>query len=535
MRFNCLIKIAILKLKDRKSIHNIIAMAIGMSIIIPIVWLLLSFNMGIVNEINQVPINNILSFESSLLDAIYLDGDNSVYAYNYYRGQQLSDMEYNYFKNDSEVAWREFLIKKNPNNTLDMVLGNDEIKSNEDLSFKFLMSNNDVLKGMQDYIYSNYNHDAIYGKKFTDKKREIYVSEKWLEKMGYSTSEVSGKKISLSISYFNYDLKESRYLLDNDNIVTNKHIMMIDKDYDLGKLTAKVKIFENFEIVGIISNEYYELNQFTSKEADFWLRADVLTDNQGTSLFPEISMQDLYIDGNLTFKVIATYANEDFLDYSQIVTSQGCFFPFIVGNDYLFTRNSGEMVLPLRLSYVQYNDFNETKEKIGYFNALNNVADGSGYRICTLAMESLIEDYKIAITISGIVGIIGVVSLLSILVNYSQYLNFNVRKRLQYFEVLHRIGITQREKYFIFFIEILVEFLIASLLSCIISLTACLIIKGIFSLIFKNYSMLNLLQMKIHFFAPAYLLIFSLTGVIVMILALISMRTLNGVKSLIIK
>ena len=116
-------------------------------------------------------------------------------------------------------------------------------------------------------------------------------------KLGIEVSYGKGKKVSLSIPP---KTKTGIYIIDDDTDKWNAPSGVIAQE--------RVDIFREFTIVGVICGEYYEINDLTGRDADIWMKGEVLEDENGESLMPEF-----VADGR---KVVATYASADYAEYS---------------------------------------------------------------------------------------------------------------------------------------------------------------------------------------------------------------------------
>lgn len=512
MKAKDVISIATIRLNNKYSHKTIFIMAIGLSFLIPVIWLIFSFYLGFFAGLNNKDTNNVLFFESQLGQEVYICGDSSQTSLETLKGIEIDTQQYEYFANTSSVEWREFWVKSSKQNTLNLRLDGQDVDCQE-MTLKFLMTDRIVPSNIDDYIISQYGKPTVQGNGFSNNKREILVSERFLDKYNYDAS-VIGKKLSLSIDYNEYDLIQDRYRLDNDTVWQNDFMLSKDTKFD-----GQIAIFKDYTIVGVVSREYYSVNEFTEQDSDFWLRESCMRDSDGNNLFPELSIQDVNDNGNIRVEKIATYPSIDYTSFSQEKVEEGCFFPFIIGNSYLRTRASGELIVPLKLSFVQYDNFIQSKNMMTQFEKWNN-RKGTPYRIHTLVLESYVNSYKIISIITAVLGVLGVVVLISVLLNYGNAMSFNARIRRKFMTMMSKMGATSKDKKRLVLVEIFGLYFVSSLLALVVSFVECLILKLVLISISDKFGLSNTINVSLAYFFPAFLAVWIGVSIIVSLIAL---------------
>ena len=513
-----LLAIALLKIKDKKSVRNIVMMTVAMSLLVPIIWLVLSFNLGLVQEIDKDNVNHILKIESSITENVFVKGDKSVQFFAR-RGKQLSMEEVSLFKSGEEINWQEWALKSTNDANIYLGIGEKSIQFNEDMTFKIIESESYIPSGIKDYIKNNHNQDVVVGQGFSNAKREIMVSKKFLNNIGVSSEQALGQDMFLEVDYIDHDTNKARFVIDNDTIIENDFVPT------KSLLNCKIRVFDQYKIVGIISDEYYSLNEFTANDGDLWIKESSLMSTSG-NLYPTISVQDVEYDEQNIMARIITYPIFGMENWNDVVYNEGCFLP--VGGDirFNFSGKSGELVRPIRYSFIQYKNFSQTKQMSDKFdNIVGN--DGSGYRANTIQMAVIVEEYNINMIISSILGVIGVLSFVGVLVTYTNFIQFSIRKRKKFLTMLGNMGATYKECRRVLMLEMLGQVGCASIISTVISLVTCLIIK---MSIFSHLKTFTTIQLSLIYLIPALAIVFLVIIFIVIILSFSTRKILKNTQ-----
>ena len=100
------------------------------------------------------------------------------------------------------------------------------------------------------------------GREFSENsKGEVLISEKFLADFFLTPNAVLNKKISLRLNSGGI----SMLYIDNDNDPNNEY------EYQYTEDDISAKIFSDFTVVGVISNDYYALNDNLANDADIWV------------------------------------------------------------------------------------------------------------------------------------------------------------------------------------------------------------------------------------------------------------------------
>lgn len=529
MKLKDLITLSALRLNNKTSKRTITAISFGLVMVLLVLWLLFAFHFDMRSQIDSSPVNNVMLVESNAVDDIYRIGTKSQNSYQSDKGSQLtSSQKENLLTMDEEIVWTEFLInvQNKLSDRIKMTINGEQVQVNSEIKCKFIQNATTKThpESMENYLIGTTGKGAIFGAGFGEEKNELYISERLLSAMDLDKESVVGSVISLEIDYLNIDIANQRYVLDNDTVYDNAHINYGQKQ-DLEKIDGSVKIFSDYKIVGVISNQYYDINDLTRTDADIWLKDDSLMSEQGT-LFPKISIQDLYIfSPNATeAKIVLTYPTNEYIEYSKTVTEQGCFFPFMLGNSYIAeNRGSNNNVMPIEIAYVQCDSFQSALsywQKCGDYIAENTtVANANYYSPCSQNFLKLTQLYNTINMVCIILSVLGAVTLISVLVNYGNVICFNARKRKDYLQMMKKIGITDKQQRTLTNMETFGGLLIALIVAFIVGLLLALIIKAVVSKILTSSMLFASMSLALWPFFVAYLIVAVVMNIIFAIIS----------------
>lgn len=531
MKYKDILKIAMLRLKNKNSKRTIFIMVFGLVMLIPVLWLIFSFYFNFYDNIHDnQSVDMMFRIDSDFGQSIDIrGGEKSTKFYEENRGIQLTFEQYEDIKTDDTVEWFSFVLnyyRESGNSNIH--IGDKILGAKDNIECKFVLGEKIIPDSIQNYIYSTTGHNAVYGQGFSENKREILVSEKWLKENGLSKEDVLNKEISLDINYVGFDFYNNfDVILDNDTIFENQHISAYDKNYKPADFVGNISVFKNYKIVGVVSEEYFSINDFTAIDSDFWFKDTAIIDDSGQSVYPKLSLQDVYKDGKLTSVIVATYPSTDWTTYSQEVTEQGCFFPFLQGNIHTRTRSMNR-IYPIKSAFVQYDNFKEAKANFKKLeNILGDYIFASQYGAITLNFYRLVSEEKNISIACGIMGVVGGITLITVIANYGAAVCFNARKRKDFLQMMYRMGITQKEKKMIVWTEIMSIFMIASAIAFIISLFIAIIIKLVVDSIIKQFIADTVFKISLIYIIPAFLVLFLLVGVIVVLISLMSNKIIK--------
>lgn len=535
MKKKDIFQLALLRIKSKNSIRTFIAMIFGLLMLVEVLWLAFAINLHLKSQINDTPMSNLFLIESNTNQDIDIRVPNRPDMH-LNTGIQLT-YEQAQSLQKGEVIWTEVLydISQNKYSSAELEFSIDGQMYDIDDNFKIKFIKNGHIKthpeSIESYLLDTYGHGGIYGEKFGDSIREVYISENMIERLGLTRDIAMGKYISLSMVCKGEDFSRS-YLFDNDTIFENQHIKCYDIDAKSPSIDGRVKVFCDFRIVGVISREYYSVNNLTASDCDIWLKDDVLTSDDGVSLFPKISVQEVY--GQFlqkSAKIVLTYPSEDIIKYSEEVTAQGKFFPFFAGGlkyaDINMGRGSSNNIMPLCVSYVQCEDFKSAKNiaKKVKENVIENNGGEAPYYNYSHCSSEFITLWRLSDTMNRIsvaFAIIGGLTLLTVLLNYGNVVSFNARKRVDFLIMMKKMGMTEKDKNTLVNMEILVGFAIVLFISFVVGFLVSAIAKTIITKIIYEFLLLSNINIALWLYLPAFLVV-----AVVMFIAMI-LISING-------
>ena len=535
MKKRDIFQLAWLRIKNKNSIRSFTAMIFGLIMLVEVLWLAFAINFHLQSQINDTPISNLFLIESNAVESVDIRTQKNIQNY---QGIQLTYGQKQSLQIEDEVVWTEFVysVSENEYSNSDLEFSIDGELQNIENNFKIKFIKNAQVKTLPDsietYLQDTCGHGGIYGDKFGDSKRELYISEIMLDRLGLSRDEAIGENVSLSMVCGGEGSSRS-YLFDDDTIFDNQHIKCYDVDAKALSIDGRVKIFCDFRIVGVISREYYSVNNLTASDCDIWMKEDVLTNDEGESLFPRISVQDVYY-GNFatkTDRIVLTYPSVDYIKYSEQVTAKGCFFPFFAGGlryvDMNLGRWSSNDLMPTYVSYVQCDDFKDAKKlakKVRDY-IIENSWDGASYYNRSHCSREFNELWIISDTIDKVsvaFSIIGGLTLLTVIFNYGNVVSFNARKRIDFLSMMKKIGMTEKDKDTLVNMEIFGGFAIVLIIAFLVGLIIATILRLIITKLISEFSLLSNIKIALWLYLPAFLIV-----AVVMFIAMV-LITVNG-------
>lgn len=536
MKSKDIARIAFLRLHNKNSKRIIIALAFGMIMIVPVVWLLFSFYYDFQSKIGGQQINNIIMVESNVTDTFDMR-TSSALDFLASSGYQLTTSQFNEIKNDTAITWQKIIFNRinaasviHDDMKCDFRLGERVLRSRDDTntSFEIKFYEGDKSKThpteFDDYLMTNNGHKVIYGDSFSG-GREIIVSEIFLDNVGLTKEEALNQNLSLTIQYNNVGYNDYGFVLDDDAIFDNNHIYNdASKKNIIKNVNGEISIFSEYRIVGIISREYYEINNLTRNDSHIWVQESALYTPDGKSTLPKVSVQNIHNGYGHSFQdcPILTYDDTDYVSASRRITDSGAFYPFLTGNTWSNLEYNNQY-LPVRSSWITYHSYKETLAASKIINNLTNINSNGfqnknflAYSSEFISLSNMNESINIAMVI---LSIIGGITLFVVVVNYANIMSFNARKRANYMKMMQCMGISNTDKKRILWYEILLLLFISAIIALIVSGIIVLAVSEIVKSLLTATSALNNITLSFAFFPLAY---------IVVILAMTIIYTLIG-------
>ncbi len=517
MRARDIWQLAQLRGRSRAGRRTSATIAIGLVLLIPVVWILLAFYGEIYVDEEKKPGNRIFSYYT-LPDEVYTYGEEAarIWEDKEQRGDFLSESELKEYSGQEQIF--SPIIDYNRAKELSFTIDGDEyadnLSSGTALSLK-AVGDRQYLSAMDDYMQGD--DGVIIGEGFSDDTAEIYISELLLDEFGLDRS-VLGKTASLSLTFNGEKYSENYNVPDNDTVYDNPHLLT--SQGESLTLTGKVTIFENFKIAGIINREYYGIRGITDKDAAIWIKYDSFVMPGGEVNIPEFSVQDIYdAYGRKKTAFVFTYPSADYVNYSQTVAAAGRAFFFtpgttnLINGDTYFNGNN----YPVAMTYVQYRDFYTARRMMEKAEA---VFGDRSFHIYPSTLKAAANDMRTTDIICLVLGIVGGISLVTCIVNYSGAAAFSLRKRKNFLDMMEKMGITEKDRRKLILFETLAILLRALIAAAVVTVILVLIAWLVFATALpsaKEYASCLVYAL------PAYLLCaLALTLVMLLIFAFIS-------------
>lgn len=324
------------------------------------IWLLCDYNVDMKKQLNDDGVGNVILVENNAVDAnnIFILGEKSKAYFEENNGRQLTLSQRKELEvKEEEISWIVLAFNVEQEG-LELTVDGNKIQGEKDIRCKFIKNseNGTHPQSIENFLQNYYGHGVIEGDGFSKAKNELYISERLLEDWGVEAEGAIGKTVSLSADYTNYNYARHGEALDNDCIYDNPHSNYTSLS-DLPSAGGRVKLFIDYKIVGVISNDYYNVLPGAYNDADIWIKYGSLVTQSGVNLLPKVSYQDLYMESaeEKEEALVLTYPTVDHAEFSQSVTEEGCFYPFILAGarGLYYNRGHNNLVMPMEYSFVQ--------------------------------------------------------------------------------------------------------------------------------------------------------------------------------------
>lgn len=272
MKFKDLIHLGKESIKNRKKStrNTVCGLAFALTILIPMLFFTMSFSVDLTNTINNA--ENVYCFGVSVVNAndpldghVASENSNGTPLLGHTDKQTL----YSLVGDTAEEIIEFSYLDVNGKKFLDVDDKKYPYKYNIEQSSPYpriKITPYESSKYITDGILRNLERQGksflSCGREFSENsKGEVLVSEKFLADFFLTPNAVLNKKISLSATDEGY----SMLVIDNDNDPNNEY------EYQYTEDDISAKIFSDFTVVGVISNDYYALNDNLANDADIWV------------------------------------------------------------------------------------------------------------------------------------------------------------------------------------------------------------------------------------------------------------------------
>lgn len=441
MKFKDYIRLSRISIKSRKKStrNTIFGLSFSLILLVPIIFFVIALNVDLkqkVNEEKSLYTFNILTSNSNYrsepneqyilnnLDiekVLNTEGISEVFTYEtlYYRYRSYDNMTYIKLEIDNRPY--EYFSQ-------DLQNSNGAIKN----SIKVLDEKNDQIipKAYLD-DFQKKGIDVLVGPGFKgDKKGQIIISEKLLSTKNIRIEDVIGKKFSLYSTFeddYNLNIR-----IDNDNDPNNTYVR---PDYPYSK---QFKVIDDFEIVGVIKEEYYKLNSLTVDEPHLIISSSSVYE-EGTIKYSPIIKEFDDESGHNRKSYVVTFPED--VDKIQKKAKEDKMVPLLCPAIRAFDYKY--MEVPCKNYVLSYENFD-------YASQADDVVTGIIKDIAKSdrVYNSFVDYYfatfknmsKMGLYVSIALLIFGGIILFATLLNLYNTINYSVESRKNYIGMMRAIG-----------------------------------------------------------------------------------------------
>lgn len=372
------------------------------------------------------------------------------------------------------------------------------------------------LSSAEDYFNKKGKKILLKGNSLSgDGKRQIMVSERFVQFNNLDINNIVGKKLSYSLNYATAEddiYGNNAWLLDKDSDANNGE----DNVFAKGAFDFSVQIFKDFEIVGVFSNDYLAYNN------NF-----------------EFIVSDKSFDENdlpLAYKPVYTMKNSDYAGYSKQVADAGKVFPFMYMNRYSTEWESSfmgdSMVYVYNYATLEMKEFKGVYKYFwnNYEQAHNAAINNHDIRTTFRQESNIVSTYQTLETCAMFLLAFGVIIFVAVTINLYNLLAYNSMERSKVLLIYNAIGFTQTDVKKMYFFECLIGYLKAFLYSLLASVAFITIIVVAVNKVLKEFGYIFNLTLAVAFSPLAMLIVALLSAGVVGITFLLTKRNIKNAK-----
>ncbi len=504
------IRLGKISIKSRKkSTRNTVrGISFGLVMLIPIVFFTLAFYLDLTQKINQTRTvasfyvsgtestgesvynkdNGMLTLGAGDLAAVAArteEVEEVVYAEYYNVGEQA---KYGEGANNSQIAVGA------ASKTLGLIGNNgsgnrDDGSANANVNVKVIDTERSngayVTKGIEEDLKKAGKKVLAAGEGFgtTGTKGKAMVSSVLLKELGVSAQDAIGRELTLTL-YGQFQSSSNfangnryGYYLDNDANPNNSYTGSAD---DLSENAFAADVLSGFEIVGVVSEDYFKLNSFTKSEPQIWITGESVYERTGgvrsVKYLPALkSGESENESGNKNYYQIVTYSatgTEGIATLAERAAEEKAFFPAIPAVTFgTASKNGGSYYFgaypesPYTSMTVQCKDYNAATKVAslidGVFNRLSGESATGSYTSYNLATDAY-QNFSMLNTVGGYLMLVmytfGGIIFFATLLNLYNSVNYSVQARKNYIGMMRAIGAKKSMIPKLYFVEILLIF-----------------------------------------------------------------------------
>lgn len=531
MKFKDLIRLGRESIKNRKKStrNTVCGLAFALTILIPMLFFTMSFSVDLTNTINNA--KNVYCFGVSVAninDPVdgHVDSENSngTPLLGHTDKQTLYSLIGDTVEEILEFSYLDIYGKK----FLDVGDKSYSYKYNAESFSPYLRvkitpyeSSKSVTDGIRHNLERQGKSFLCCGREFSqNSKGEVLISEKFLADFFLTPQEVLNQKISLR----SRSGAIMKLYIDNDNDPNNEYNdQYIDDD-------ISAEIFGDFTVVGVISNDYYALNDDLANDADIWVTGQSYYSDQDKT---QAAYQPvLKMNQQEEWEILVATYTQGFDAMQQQALRDGkifCAVPVVYFSSVYGVNTMSPMQLynPTTL-FVQCKDFvssldvaeviSSCEKRLGVVRELHETLN---FRACQL-YNNFNTLYTTGQYVMLFLYFFGGLILLATLLNLFNSINYSVEIRRRYLGMMCAVGAKKSDLPRMYLIEMLIIF--ARSLPWAVPLSAVLsyAIKFVVDRAFSRSVQIFSVAMNLNFWH--YFTALAITVAVLVLIALIFSR-----------
>lgn len=548
MRFRDYVRLGRISLKNRKKStrNTVCGISFGLTLLVAVLFFTLAFSVDLMNAINDarnvscfaIPVTNELDAQDGYAG---LDEDEDFTGS--YRGILFGDTEREALYGMLGGAVEEIVSQE----YLGVFASNDEYTLNGE---RFLTEWREgrtvynkgtyikVLRGdNQNCIPAGIHSDLARlgssllaaGQGFSqNSKGEIMISETLARLNGKTPEEAIGGLLSLNDEVGNIS-GNILQCLDNDNNPDNAYIE--PEPYENIKKPAT--LFENYRIVGVISDAYYQLNDLLEEDAHVWISGDSYYGEAEPTLPKYRPVLRFHTGEDGRVMRVVTYT-DGFDAMQQAALQDGMFFAAQprVGFGYAYGVYTDELVYNSVVYFVQCKDFDSSQQisslclrgfkRLGFnFDQHETIKNFT----CSLYRDFL-SLYQVGNYVMLVLYAFGGVVFFATLLNLYNSVQYSVQVRRRYLGMMRALGAKSMVLPRLYFVEILLIFARSLPFAAVFGGGLSLAIKIVIDRAFANsVPVLNVaIRLRFGFFFAAFAIALAVLVLAALLISRVSVR-----------
>ena len=384
----------------------------------------------------------------------------------------------------------------------------------------------------------------VAGGDFTGAKGEVIISETLAKKMNYYPAEAVGKQLSANVSGMinSGEIYNPEFYLDNDTNPNNRYTGSAN-----GSEVQGACVLDKFTIVGVVSENYYRINNLTRNDAHIWIDSVSVYDETGVSPYAPILRttefeQEMNGETETKNAIVVTYT-KSMGELQAAAEEANMFFPALPLLTYATAADvyvSQEILmyqeLPLETMTFQCKSYNSATKFGSFINARYGISagDDSDTDYADRCATDTFSNLTMLNTIGGYLMIVmytfGGIIFFATLLNLYNSVNYSVQVRKNYMGMMQAIGARKSVIPKLYFVEILLIFARALPWVLVFGGGISFGIKMLIDLIFGGETAAMLgggISLNFGYFFLALGIVFALVLIIAVLFSLVSCRTIT--------